>query len=512
MNHAIGLTAAVSARSSRAAALSLALMLLIIGFAFQGTRALWEPDEGRYTAVALEMLDSGDYLMPRLNDYQPHLTKPPLTYWALAASMAVFGRSTWAVRLPHAMAFVATGLLVFGLARRYVPERPWLPAFVWGTSLLPVLAANVVNTDALLALFETLAVYAWVRASASASAMTSARGPWLMWCAFGLAFLTKGPPALLPLAPIVVWTAVVRGRSAVASIFAWRGLGLFALIGGGWFVWLFAHRPELMGHFFGYELYDRIFTGVHRRNPEWYGALKIYLPVLILAALPWLLLARRWPRALATSFSRAVWRQRFRADPDGAFLQLWILLPLAVFFLARSRLFLYVLPLAVPISLLIGRDLSRRFGAVVPEGWRAALAAWLLVAMTVKGGLMYLPSRKDAAVAAQALAPHLIGADRIVYIGERARYGLRFYTGLPVEQYDEIPDGRAANGAAVCAALARAPHALVVGGGDQGAGPAAMACAEQAVAHVGRNLWRAVPAVTAALDRKETSTWTEAVP
>jgi len=37
-----------------------AALLLMLAFAWQGTRALWDPDEGRYTAVALQMLDSGD--------------------------------------------------------------------------------------------------------------------------------------------------------------------------------------------------------------------------------------------------------------------------------------------------------------------------------------------------------------------------------------------------------------------------------------------------------------------
>ena len=35
---------------------------LALGFAFQGSRGLWETDEGRYTQVAMEMLRSGDYI------------------------------------------------------------------------------------------------------------------------------------------------------------------------------------------------------------------------------------------------------------------------------------------------------------------------------------------------------------------------------------------------------------------------------------------------------------------
>ena len=40
---------------------------LALAFAFLGTRGLWDPDEGRYTNVALNMLDSGDWLNPKRN-------------------------------------------------------------------------------------------------------------------------------------------------------------------------------------------------------------------------------------------------------------------------------------------------------------------------------------------------------------------------------------------------------------------------------------------------------------
>ena len=53
-------------------------LALLVGLAFQGTRHLWEPDEGRYTAVSQLMLQTGDWLTPRLEEDRPHYTKPPL--------------------------------------------------------------------------------------------------------------------------------------------------------------------------------------------------------------------------------------------------------------------------------------------------------------------------------------------------------------------------------------------------------------------------------------------------
>ena len=60
-----------------------------------------------------------------------------------------------------ALAFVGTGLLVFGLGRRLLPAKPWLPALVWALSFGPISGASVVSTDALLVFFETAAMLAF---------------------------------------------------------------------------------------------------------------------------------------------------------------------------------------------------------------------------------------------------------------------------------------------------------------------------------------------------------------
>jgi len=84
------------------------------------------------------MLSLDAWLVPHLDRDHEHFTKPPLTYWAIAGSLRLFGSNEWAARLPNALAFVLTGLLVFGLARRTTPDHPGLGALVWATMLGPV--------------------------------------------------------------------------------------------------------------------------------------------------------------------------------------------------------------------------------------------------------------------------------------------------------------------------------------------------------------------------------------
>src|ERR1039458_5316744 len=79
-----------------------ALLAAIVYLPGLGRPALWEPDEGRYAEIAREMVISGDYVTPR-DDFELYFEKPPLVYWANAASIEIFGVNEFAVRLPAAL-------------------------------------------------------------------------------------------------------------------------------------------------------------------------------------------------------------------------------------------------------------------------------------------------------------------------------------------------------------------------------------------------------------------------
>jgi len=409
----------------------LVVLLLLIAFAFQGSRAIWEPDEGRYTGASLNMLASGDWLLPTVDGEHPHLTKPPMIYWAVASSFRLFGINEWAARLPGALAFVGTGLLVFGLGRRLLPAKPWLPALVWALSFGPISGASVVSTDSLLMFFETAAMLAFVEAWSRDGA---SRSRWVlaMWLAWGLAFMTKGPPALLPLLAMVVML-IAHDRRALRGFFPVAGLVLFAVVALTWFALVVRQDPDRLGYFLGYEVYDRIFTGTHQRNSRWYQAFEIYLPMLIFGALPW------WPLALigAGGPRAAIGKLRMRVatrDREWLLLLYWFCVPLLVFFLAKSRLHLYVLPLFVPLSLMLARALThwqwldRRRLVVTAVATAVALIG-------LKGVAAYWPADRDARVMASAIReiiePHDI--DEIVFVDMRGFHGLQLYLGVHIE-------------------------------------------------------------------------------
>jgi 4-amino-4-deoxy-L-arabinose transferase len=410
---------------------ALLALLALLAFAFQGTRGLWEPDEGRYTSAGLNMYESGNWLVPTLDGEHPHLTKPPVTYWALAASFAVLGTNEWAARLPGALAFIGTGLLVFGLGHRFCPAKPWLPALAWSLSLAPMMSANIVSTDVILVLCETAAMFCFVEAW-SRPATQRRRWMLLMWVCWGMAFMTKGPPGLLPLGAVVAFLAF-HDRTRLRTLFPAPGLLLFAVVAFTWFALVIGQQPDRLKYFLGYEVYDRVFTAAHNRNAEWYGALIVYLPMFIVGLLPW------WVMALVASGGpRPAWgrlRNAVRSRNAQALLLLyWFLLPAAVFFAARSRLQLYVLPLFVPLALLAGRAMSG-WAWLTTRRLMLVAGATATVLLGVKGYLAYMPSDRDSRAMSAAIARIIDSqrVDEIVFVGMRPFYGLNLYLEPRVE-------------------------------------------------------------------------------
>ena len=411
------------------------LLALLLGFAFQGARGIWDADEGRYVNVALQMLDSGDWSLPRRHPDTLHLTKPPLTYWAIAASASVFGNGEQALRLPNTLAYVLTVLLCFGIGRRLLPAQPWLPALIYATLPLPFLAANWITTDTLLTAFEALALFCCVEAFFGAHSRQRAQ-IWLlgMWAAFGLAFMTKGPPALLPLLGLAAWRFLRRHEPDGLRAFSAGGLLLFLLVGGSWYTWAMLEVPGLFDYFVGHEVADRIASAEMQRFPQWWGAFYVYGLTFLLGAIPWLYLTglrrngwlRRWPRV-------AGWRDRWQELPASQrLLWLWFLLPLMVFCVARSRLPLYVLPLFVPMALLIAMSLRDiRVGRLA----RTSLGLWCLLMLALKLATGYYEHRKDGRYLAAEILP-VIGKwpAELVFIDDYTRYSLAPYCGCRIEK------------------------------------------------------------------------------
>lgn len=434
------------------------LLGLLLGLTFQGSRGLWSPDEGRYVGVALQMMDSGNYLAPAYSPAALNFSKPPLTYWAIAASLHVFGRNTWAARLPYAVAYLLTLSLLFAMGKRVSPSKPWLPALIYATCLFTFFSSNIISTDVLLTLTEGVAIAGFIVATWPAASIEQRYGIYVMWLGFGLAFLTKGPPGLLPLLSVAVFTAICGDRHAVICLLRPAGVAIFLVVGFTWYAVVILRYHGLLHYFLHQEVYGRIFTSMHKRHAGAFGWAVAFLPVLVLGTAPWWRGLSRAFRDLATPSHWALWRKERSIQ---LFLGLWFALPFLIFCLSQSRLPLYLLPLFLPLALLTASRIEHTFDIGRPRTV-GLLAVWIVLLLATKGMAAHgYGATVDNRRAAREIAASMGSSDyhALIFleeatdtyaVEEQTPWGLRFYLDRPVYGvWWHSPDA----GTQICAAI-----------------------------------------------------------
>ncbi len=401
------------------------ILAIAVSISFQGSRGLYETTEGRYAEVSREMIETGNYLEPTLN-YQPHWTKPPLTYWAIAGGLAVFGNNAWGARFFNVIAFVGAVWAVYYMGVIVGGRNVGIvAALIYLSSLFPVAGAFAVTTDTLLTMWELFGVMAYLRAYTHYDVQMRRRWTIAMWFFFGMAFFTKGPPALFPLLAIGLWQWLHPGRARVFNAY---GIAVFMAAALSWVGWIFWKHPDLLNYYIGHEVVDRL-SSHDLHNSDWYKPFTLYLPALLFGSGPWFFIALYQFFKKQYPFVRARVAAFLKTDHPIAFAVYWVLLPLAVFSIVKSRLALYVLPLFAPLVLLAAYAMvhnaadSRRL-----LRFTARLAIVLVVAwIGAKGVLARYPVDRNMK---QVLEDgRAISADAPIAVYENEKlYGMQFYT------------------------------------------------------------------------------------
>jgi dolichol-phosphate mannosyltransferase len=321
--------------------------------------ALIEPDESRYAQISLNMLDSGDWVVPRL-DGEPYLDKPPLLYWLTAASLQVMGQSEWAARLPIAVSAWITVLVVFACGAKIFGERTaWLGSLLLLLCLGFILSGRFLIMDGLLTLFTTVGfLTAWI-------AIQGPRVRWGWWTmsavAISLGVLTKGPIALVLFGPPLVVLNWLDRRMARLQWSHWAWVAaMVLLVTTPWFCLIAMRQDDFLYQFvWKHHVLRFVSTFIHEA-PVWY-----YVPVLLIGMFPSSLL---FVPTLGFLFSRSRWARCGRTATLGAvcLAVAWILI---FFSFSSCKLPTYILP-AVPLVCLVqGVVLHQVLQHVVEREW-----------------------------------------------------------------------------------------------------------------------------------------------
>jgi len=337
---------------------------------------LMEDDEGLHAAIAIEMVERGDWTVPRLLG-EPFLDKPILYFWMQAASLTAFGASEFAVRLPGTLMALAgivaagwLGRVLFGAA-----VGRWA-ALCYATMLLPYAVSLAPLHDLVMVPLVALALGAFWRAHHATSTASLAGWTLVAGVVLGLSMLGKGLTGVgLIGVGMVTWMAWTRTWSWGLIGVAAGALMLGALLAWPWYAAMEAASPGYLRYF----IVDRHIGGVagseqrHAGRPLWY-----YVPVLVGGTWPWLFPALKRSLRTADVAERLVWS--------------WLLADVVLLTIAGSKLATYLLPAFPAVALLAARAIVDARGNAAPT------PAWLVLptALLPLAAVVYLERAQGA--------------------------------------------------------------------------------------------------------------------
>ncbi len=393
----------------------IALACIVLYLGFHWLRPLANPDEGRYSEIPYEMVQSGDWVTPRLNGV-PYFYKPPLFYWMQAVSIELFGIGRTSLRLANSMMAIFTIMFTYAAARLLYNSRrtALFSAAVLATSIIFFAMGQIATLDMTLSAFLSAGLFSILLGFEASSARV--RGVWF-FAAFvfmALALMTKGLiGVVIPGAVVFIYwilTGIARPfKRVVWSDVLWCALGIaaFAAITVPWHVLVSAANPPFegseglfsqnhhgQGFFWYYFVHEHFLRYVDvetsMRGQPWY----FFILCLLAGFLPWTLILYQ----SVSSAASGGWRNMRGGNPKALYLCVWIAFVLVFFSISKSKLIPYIIPVFPALAVLAGAYLSKLWKDPVRSSLRPTVLCFSvfgLVLAVVPPVVYYILSAKE---------------------------------------------------------------------------------------------------------------------
>jgi 4-amino-4-deoxy-L-arabinose transferase-like glycosyltransferase len=351
-----------------------------------GERKLANPDEGRYSVLAMHMHTSGDFVTPRLNGLK-YFEKPPMQYWATATAFNVLGKTEWSARIYTALCGLLAILMVsYTAARLFNREIGIFTGLALVGCPYYMVLAEVVTLDMGLTFWTTLSVCGFLLSQRSEPTLPSKRERlgWLLigWAAAAGAVLSKGLIGLVfPAAILFLYCLIQWDWRRLAAINWVSGFFIFFLVATPWFYLVAKQNPEFLHFFFIHEHFQRFTTTQHRRVEAWW----FFIPILFVGCLAWAFmlvpaLIRGWQAGHHHAKHDAAGNRHFKPL---RFAIIWIVFIIFFFSISGSKLPAYILPtfplIAMVLAYFIATTPGRKLAYfVAPIPVMALGLAWYL--------------------------------------------------------------------------------------------------------------------------------------
>lgn len=250
---------------------------------------LFDWDELNFAESAREMNVTKNYLYVQMG-FEPFWEKPPLFMWLQALSERLFGAHVWVYKLPNVIAGVAAVNLAYHIGDNM--GKRMLGSF-WALATLlsfgPYIYWKSGIIDPVFNLFIVTAIYQWYKITQASLKNERSHTYYLSVGVFlGLAFLTKGPVAILITGLVVFVVTAIRSKwhelfntKILLSIF-----GLLAVVSLWVLPLLNSNGAQFLQEFIDYQII--LFKGqIEWHNQPWF----YHIVVLFFVAFPSSILA-----------------------------------------------------------------------------------------------------------------------------------------------------------------------------------------------------------------------------
>jgi 4-amino-4-deoxy-L-arabinose transferase-like glycosyltransferase len=263
----------------------IALYLLIAG-----SSTLWDRDEPRYARVTVEMVESGNYLVPTFNG-KIWFDKPILLYWLMSVPVRILGPTELACRFAGVMGTAATLLLTFFIGKKLFGEKAglWAEA-VLGTTLLMLFVGSSALVDGVAMPFIVGAMAIFINRQGNKIRAFDAGAIGIL---IGLGMLAKGPLGLLPV--FVMIPILWFGRENIGGFIRnslWICLAV-VIAAGIFLLWAIpANRAadgELFRVFFGKHIVGRAISPMEGHGGNFLLYLPYYPAIMVAGFFPWVI-------------------------------------------------------------------------------------------------------------------------------------------------------------------------------------------------------------------------------
>ncbi len=313
------------------------LIAVLLFSASMNVTSLKSYDDCHYAQKGVEMWQRGAFFTVTWagrTDFQ----YPPLQFWLLGRSFALFGKNDFAARLPSLLMAVAMLLMTYRIGTAMVGRRTAMVATaVLLLTTLFITNARRCQTDIPLAFWTTLAMLIYIEG------LEKPKLHALIAIPLGAAVLTKSVLGLFPLVVVPAAVLVPALRKTLRNGWLWLGLALGLGLGASWTIHQYVNFGDaFMSFHYGTMVFSRTAQPLNLMD--------------MLTAYPLILMEHYQPLVLPALAGLIffIMDRRRRGSTAADFLVVWAVLPVVLYSFSGLRHLRYLFPLLPVFAILTG--------------------------------------------------------------------------------------------------------------------------------------------------------------